>query len=148
MAWGRLLLVSVVALMCLGSCASNPGSNDQVILLSIQPRKAAAGSSGTTFHGYPVLGEGTLDSSSKGEVLDALVEGIADGPRNGAKCFIPRHGVRITGAEGTVEHVICFECFWVRTYEGEGQPVRRTIAKSPRAVFNRVLRNAGVPLAK
>jgi len=145
-----LCLVSLVAGCGVSNSTSASDSGAEpgdVVLLSVNPQKAKAGDKGAIFHGYPVLGEVTLTGEDRKVVLAALAKGIAEAPELGARCFIPRHGLRVTENGATVEHLICFECSWIYTYEG-GKRTVKCIANTPRGTFNRVLRDADIPLAK
>jgi hypothetical protein len=59
------------------------------------------------------------------------------------RCFIPRHGVRHTTADGTVEYVICFQCNLYRS-SGAGATGGGTTSSAASGVLNRILRNAGL----
>jgi hypothetical protein len=114
-------------------------------LYSLKPEKVA--SDKNSLRGWKVLGKTVI---KKGEahtkVLTALNNTIGNG---GAKCFDPRHGIRAAHDGKTVELLICFECEWVYVYidgKAEGEPLS-LVNRSAEAVFDRVLRDAGVPLA-
>ena len=64
-----------------------------------------------------------------------------------AGCFNPRHGNRATRGTGVFDLVICFECFAISVYvDGERKSGFLT-SDSPQPVFDRVLRDARIPLA-
>jgi hypothetical protein len=65
-----------------------------------------------------------------------------------AFCFQPRHGVRLTKDDRTVDLLICFECFRVRVYEDDKQTSGFLTTFHPRDEFNAALIVAGIPLAK
>ncbi|MEE2886195.1 MAG: hypothetical protein VX951_02075 [Planctomycetota bacterium] len=44
--------------------------------------------------------------------------------------------------------MICFQCRWIYTFKDGKRTAKDVIAESPRSVFNRILRKAGIPLAK
>jgi len=123
---------------------------EQLELFSLDPElDRKAGKDG--FHGWKVLGQTVVkDAPARKQVVGSLYNGIAENTGNGAKCFDPRHGVRATVEGKTVDLVICFECSWVYVYydrEGDRQGVAITTGK-PQAVFDKVLKDAGVPLPK
>ncbi len=100
------------------------------------------------FHGWKVLGKTAVkDAAKRTELLGALEQGLAES-QGGAKCFIPRHGVRATYDGQTVDLVICFECSWVYVYYGDKDGPHLTTSKSPQPAFDKVLKDAGVPLPK
>jgi hypothetical protein len=69
--------------------------------------------------------------------------------RQGARCFLPRHVLRITSGGETVDVLLCFECWRYQIIrEGDEQPYRRGIVSSEaQPLLDRVLAEAGVPLA-
>ncbi|MEE2886194.1 MAG: hypothetical protein VX951_02070 [Planctomycetota bacterium] len=69
---------------------------DNPVLFSINPNKVRGGDPANTFHGYPVLGQVTVDGDDKQALFEALAKGLADKSKSPAKCFIPRHGLRFT----------------------------------------------------
>jgi len=101
------------------------------------------------WHGAKVLGSTKVKDA---EALKALVadvkKGVAEGDR-GAKCFIPRHGIRITHDGKTHDLVICFECHWVHIYaDGSDKRQVMPISDAPAAALNDILTKAKIPLAK
>jgi hypothetical protein len=100
------------------------------------------------FHGWKVLGKTTLkDQAKRKELLEALDRGMAEST-GGARCFIPRHGVRAVYGAVRVDLVICFECGWVYVYDGDKDGPHLTTSGKPQPVFDKVLRDANVPLPK
>jgi hypothetical protein len=63
-----------------------------------------------------------------------------------AKCFWPRHAVRVVDKGQTVDYVICFQCDQLRVHEGSSTRVK-PITSEPQPVFNKHLKEAGIPLA-
>ena len=62
-------------------------------------------------------------------------------------CFTPRHAVRVTREGVATDFLICFECRQV-VVERDGKEISDfVISPSPKAVFDDVLRKAGMPLA-
>jgi hypothetical protein len=99
------------------------------------------------FHGYPVLGKiAVTDAATKQAILTALNEGIASKDAKEAKCFNPRHGLRTVNKGKTIEYVICFECGQVYVTEGDTTKKHLT-STAPQAVFDKYLKEAGIPLA-
>jgi hypothetical protein len=100
------------------------------------------------FHDCKVLGKTTLKKDDAKTVASAVVKGVADSKGVVANCFDPRHGMRVTGTDGTVyDFVICFECLQVKVYAG-GKELRGALtAESPQPTLDKLLKDAGVPLA-
>lgn len=100
------------------------------------------------WHGAKVLGKATVKKDDAAKLASALVKGVSEGDR-GARCFIPRHGVRAAYDGKTYDLVICFECGWVYVYaDGSDKPKVLMISGSPAAALNKILTDAKVPLAK
>jgi len=100
------------------------------------------------WHGAKVLGRTTVKGEADLKALaTALKKGVAEG-EGGARCFIPRHGVRVTHAGKTYDLLICFECHWVYVFTDKSdKPLVLMTADTPQKVLNTILTDAKVPLA-
>ncbi len=111
-------------------------------LLSVQPEKAE-GKVDDAVGGYAVRKKAKLKAGDTREItLILLDEGLAEGTAL-AKCFTPRHAIRVVHDKKTYELLICFECSQVHLFEdgtrvGEALP----ISKSPEDTYTRTIRNA------
>lgn len=122
---------------------------DQFILYSIDGNDLRFGPStdAEAFRGVPVLGQTSIeDPKKRAELMTELYAGIDASDGTVVECFIPRHGVHIVQGEQITDYVICFECLQVKIYRGDEESSELT-TDSPRGVFNRYLREAGLPLA-
>jgi hypothetical protein len=100
------------------------------------------------WHGSKVLGKTTVKKENATKLASALAKGVSEGDR-GARCFIPRHGVRATYDGKTYDLVICFECGWVYIYTDKSdKPKVLMIANSPSGALNKILTDAKIPLTK
>ena len=100
------------------------------------------------FHGWKVLGKTTIkDTDVRKEVIAALAKGVADNDGRAAKCFEPRHGIRVVHDGKTTDLVICFACYQVRVTQGDKRGEGFLTTDSPQATFDKVLKAAGVKLA-
>jgi hypothetical protein len=104
---------------------------------------------GERLQGWRILGKTVVrDELTRRKLIDALKEGMERGGP-GFKCFDPRHAIRRTADGQSVDLLICFECGNVALFRGDrrvgGYP---TVARSVQRVFDEVLKDAGVPLAK
>jgi hypothetical protein len=101
------------------------------------------------WHGAKVLGKTTLATAGdRRTIVSAMKKGIEEGTR-GARCFIPRHGLRVTYQETTYDFLICFECHWVYIYTNSSdKPLVLLISESPEKAFNKILTAAKIELAK
>jgi hypothetical protein len=120
---------------------------DKFELISLDPEhlkdKPADG-----FHGWKVLGRTTVkDADVRKTLLAAFEKGVEENKGEVARCFDPRHGIRATYGDKTVELVICFECFQVKAF-GDGDLKGFLVTGSPQPAFDKVLTDAKVPLPK
>lgn len=150
----RVLCFVIIVLVLLSGCGSksvapNYEAADEFILYSLDGSKYAMAPStdAGAFHGVPVLGQTSIeDQKKRAELISALYDGINDSDGTVAACFIPRHGIHIVQGQQVVDYVICFECLQVEIYQGNAQSSKLT-TQSPRKVFNKYLKDAGLPLA-
>lgn len=100
------------------------------------------------FHGYRVLGKTAVKDVVQKKLVEAFLKGT-EGDIAPAKCFDPRHGIRATHDGKTVELVICFECSQFKLYVGsEEADEALLVGKTPEPVFDKVLKDAGIPKAR
>jgi hypothetical protein len=98
------------------------------------------------FHGWKVLGKTTVkDAETRQKLLAALQKGVADSDGSVARCFNPRHGIRVTHDGKTADFIICFECLQVKAFAGDKSHDFLT-TRSPQPAFDTVLKEAKVPL--
>jgi hypothetical protein len=101
------------------------------------------------WHGAKVLGRTTVRAAADRKALaSALKKGVEEG-KDGARCFIPRHGVRVAHAGKRYDLLICFECRWPYVYtDGSDKPLVLLTSETPQKALNKLLTDAKVPLAK
>ena len=128
---------------------------DTFTLFSIEPIPDYEHKSTNTFQGYAIVGQLNVHSLSTREKLVAALD---DGIRGEYKsvppgvevalpdCFNPRHGIRATKGDETIEFLICFECAQIQVSSNRGKSWFFMTTKKPAGVFNSVLRRAHVPL--
>jgi hypothetical protein len=99
------------------------------------------------FHGWKILGKTEVKAdAARKRLADALRTGAEDNPGIVAACFIPRHGIRLTGGGKTIDLVICFQCMSVQVFEDD-KPVKGfLVTNSPQKELDAVLKAAGVKL--
>jgi hypothetical protein len=100
-----------------------------------------------TFHGWKVLGKTEVKGEAERKGLaDALRLGAEDNFGVVAACFIPRHGLRLTGGGKTVDLVICFQCLSVQVFMNGERKGGFLTTGDPQKAFDAVLKAAGVKL--
>jgi hypothetical protein len=120
---------------------------DRFELLSLDPGREGE-KTVNGFHDWKVLGSTIVsDAKTQRELVAALKKGISENEGIVAACFNPRHGLRVTQGDKTVDIVICFECLSMSVYIGEQKSGVWT-TRSPQPVFDKVLRDAQIPLAE
>ncbi len=101
------------------------------------------------FHRWRVLGSIAVECpNTRTRIATQLV--IANEQSNGGmKCFDPTHGIRVTWQGQVVDLLACFWCSQLEVFgpsEEWGGIV--PVAATPARLLDRLLRQAGVPLAK
>ena len=99
------------------------------------------------FHGWKVLGKTSLKGDDVKKVRDAVEKGRKESDGTQAKCFEPRHGIRIVQEKKTYDLVICYTCFSADVFEGETRLGGFLTTRGPAEFLNKVLKDAKVPLA-
>lgn len=119
---------------------------EKIQLLSLDPAHADKGPVKDGFHGWKVLGQTDLAEADRKKVAEALIKGVPD-EKGGARCFIPRHGIRAQMAKESLDLVICFECSWIYIFSGDK---RETVTVRPdvQPTLDAILKAAKVPLPK
>lgn len=101
------------------------------------------------WHGAKVLGQTTVKGETGQKALAAALKKAVEEGDRGARCFIPRHGIRATHAGKTYDLLICFECGWLYVYtDTSDKPTVLMISEGPQKALNKILTDARVPLAK
>jgi hypothetical protein len=122
---------------------------DQFILLSLDPKRLVDSQGVDAFHEYRIVGQTLIsDPNRRAELIASLYDGIAEGD-DLARCFDPHHGIRAVQGKSTLDLVICFLCSQMRVYFTDSNTTvcrGSDIAGQPAATFDRIVREAGVPL--
>lgn len=141
-------------LLILPGCAANSTrveTPDELILYSLDGRDFAPGEEPKTnekFHNVPVLGKLVVaDAARRRKVISTLHKGLAESDGSIAKCFWPRHGIRAVGNGKKTDYVICFQCVHAIVHEDNKAPETRPLTRTPKKLFNQLLKDAGIPLA-
>lgn len=99
------------------------------------------------FHGYPILGKVELkELAVREQLVDAFKSGSPGDHHKTASCFWPRHAISTISGEKKIDYVICFECIAYRVNDGDDS-VSHNITRTPQSQFNKILKDAGLPLA-
>jgi hypothetical protein len=114
-------------------------------LLSLEPRTAREVPK-ESFHGWKVLGKKIDKAEVRKQLVEAFEKGVTENKGDMARCFLPRHGIRVTHDGKSAAFVICFQCNQVRVYVGGEAERVIHVSDSPAEVFNKVLKDAGVEL--
>ncbi|MBN9010416.1 MAG: hypothetical protein J0H63_09890 [Rhizobiales bacterium] len=100
------------------------------------------------WHGSKVLGKTTVKKGDATKLAETIAKGVTEGDK-GARCFVPRHGVRAVHGGKTYDLVICFECGWVYVFvDGSDKPTRLMISETPHKMLDKILTDAKVLPAK
>jgi hypothetical protein len=119
-------------------------------LVSLEPKD---GDVEGGLYGWRVLGETAIkDSMQCRTVLASVEQSVAAPGEWGAKCFDPRHALRVKYEGHTLDFVICFECRWIYIF-GDGKKLE-DVALNDKAkaefqpVLDKILTAAKVHLAE
>ncbi len=143
-------VVAVALTGCGRDPVAGPDAPEQLTLYSIDGRHFEPGQepkAAEKFHGYPVLGKVEItDVAKRKEIAGALKDGLAQSDGWMADCFRPRHAIRAVTNGRSIDYVICFECYQLEAHDGDSKSVK-PVTREPQSVFNKHLKEAGIPLA-
>jgi len=158
--WGVFFAIGV---FLLPGCSEDPLAElkdaEEFTLYSIlgDPRPPPPGTpaptSGENLHGWPVIGKTNIsDPQKRKAIVNSLQSAVATGKSRipMAKCFDPRHAIRVKRYGMTVDYLICFECLRVRKYwfswgaftQGDDMSTKQ----APQKTLNFYLKEAGIAL--
>lgn len=117
-----------------------------VEVYSLIPGSVASDGSG--FHGYTIIGQTKLeDSDDVQELTGALVDGFKYNPAIATMCFEPRHGLRLSTLDSSLDLVICYSCKRVRLVDS-GRESELVMSKKTKELLDRHLGEAGIEISK
>lgn len=153
-AWACAILVAIVVSGCSKSDPSAPTfaaleAAEQYELLSLDPTELSTAPP-DHFHGWRILGRTSIaDPATRKKLNDALRSGVIASDGAVARCFDPRHGLRLTQGGRTTDLVICFHCEQAHVFiDGKRSERVLTTTASPQSTFDGELQAAGIPLAE
>lgn len=117
---------------------------ETVMLYSIDPSRTEKTTEAVA--GYGALGKIEIKDAETRRKMARALAGALD-KNAGAKCFEPRHVLRATRGEVTVDFIICFECEQMEIWTGS--TVRMEFIRgTPQELFDGRLRAAGIPITR
>ncbi len=120
---------------------------DNIVLYSLEPWEHPTAKD-KTLHGVKILGETKLDAKQSKTAISAFETAIAQGAGSGgARCFDPRHALRVTANGQTYDFMLCYECAWLSVIS-DGKEMARLCAVGTPHQLNKLLVAAKIPLAK
>ena len=129
-------------------------SPKKVILFSLEPEivrpfDAPQPKPDESHHGFKILGSTELvEESPRTAAVEAITKAVAAFDGEMARCFEPRHSLRVTTTKGaTYDLVVCFQCDQLRIYRGE-KNIGSVGLTAPSKALDDLLARAKVPLAK
>jgi hypothetical protein len=147
----RARILPCVVLILVG-CGQPDHSLDSVemTVYSVDPHSARQQdkSKGEWFRGYRVLGKIAIkDSSTKRKIIVGIAQGYKVKPERTLDCFDPRHAVSICENGKTIDHLICFGCGYALKMTNDDTGGMSTFSNAPSEILNKVLKDAGIPIA-
>jgi hypothetical protein len=100
---------------------------------------------------FPVLGRVSItDPELQRRVVTAVKQDLDSSNGERYLCFYPRHVLRVVEGGRTIDLVICFQCNDYHVYV-DGKPAKartRSVDKNSQELLNKILTDAGIPLAR
>lgn len=150
-------IISGVAAWSLAARNTIPDDPDELILYSLDPTQVmreygemVLPKDKEVLYDCPVFGKVVVaDPEQRRAILAAVKEDIRTGFKNQAKCHYPRHMLRVVKGGKSLDIVICFECHGYQVFRGGDTKyvIPKNIGEGSKAVLNRILTDAGVPIA-
>jgi hypothetical protein len=163
--WVRLLITITVILLAgtlylvahfIRSVPSYASDPDELVLFSIDGndhgwdpgKNPTERNQRIRFYGFPVLGYTHIaDPAVRREVVAAVKKSMRFARPQGARCFNPRHVLRVSKGEETVDLVICYECGLYHCYRNGQTEGGSTILEDSQPLLDKILTDAGIRLA-
>jgi hypothetical protein len=100
-------------------------------------------------HGFKILGSTELvNAVTKDSAIASITEGVKKHTSEGSGCFLPRHSLRVTAANGKIyDFLTCFQCTKIEVYVGDKRIGGAGIVGSQKPLDD-ILTAAKIPLAK
>jgi hypothetical protein len=114
---------------------------DKIQVMALDPR--GGDDSKDAFHDYKVLARATVtDDDARKDVVAAVEKGVAEGGPI-AKCFEPRHGLRVVYKRKIYDFVICYQCSQIEIFAAdEEEPDVVATSDASRAALDKALKDA------
>lgn len=105
-------------------------SDPEAVFYSVDPSPEIDDQT-SRFHGYPIVGQIRLASSSDRAAIVDRMAVATHGAWDRAACFDPRHAFRALGAKGVFDFLLCFQCGQAQVYHPDGRSEMILITGSP-----------------
>lgn len=117
-----------------------PGTRGKFLTLNPNPV-----TSGSSFHGFPVLGQVPLSGAETPSFIKATITIVEKAAKDYlGSCFKPRHGIRLDTAQGPVDLLICFQCSKIKVYAPQ-KSWTLDMSDDTQAFFDEAVRKRGLP---
>lgn len=122
----------------------------EMVLFSLEPINILTENNSlkkeTMFQRHVILGSTIIKSQEvQNKIAVEINDAVNELECGGARCFEPRHGVRVTDGKVEYDFLICFECDHMYVYSA-GNYIAGIDIGGRDKVFNEILMNAKVPL--
>jgi len=135
-------ILSLLMLLSLAGCGMNrePDNDREFTLYSLHGNNVEPSKRPKTaeeFCSFPVLGKRKIvNAEDQNAILTAVHAGIGNGEM--AKCFWPRHGIRVVSKLQTTYYLICYECTTIAIHDGMSDETK-AIDRTSESVLNKYL---------
>jgi hypothetical protein len=121
--------------------------NSEFEFLSLSPVHPPANPDGEIFHGFESLGSIKIKNHNIGELMiDSLDKSVGKNLIENARCYWPRHGIRIDHHGDQIELIVCFECGPLTIYRNGQKVYNAKVSNAAKSIFDQILQKEGLPI--
>ncbi len=122
-------------------------NSKKIIYLTIDPKISENSQGDKYFHKFPILSKiEIIYNNDKIDFINQLYDNISNADYSVARCFYPRHGIRIINENDTWDWVICFQCGFARVYKSSQKHFYEINLKDNPKYFNDLAISSGMSL--
>jgi hypothetical protein len=156
-----LVLVVIVTLLWCGThliTRSHPANDlpeealqvlrapSNAVLYSLEPTLGQTQMGDVAFHDFKVLGQTNLDLKQAQLAANVFQQVVKNWDGRMARCFNPRHALRILSGDHTYDFLLCYSCHQLYVYKDDKLLIALGATGSPQ-FLNELLSAAQVPLS-
>ena len=102
-----------------------------LIAYKVDPNVAEKPGEAGTLQGWKVLASKPVPDGKLRDRIEKVLGDKSTYGDQGAKCFQPGMGFTVKSEEGTVDIVICLQCYWLYEYKpGQDEPEQKALSEA------------------